>query len=270
MNKKSILIIGGGIGGSIFVKNLLFYDDLKIELSSNSVNGKTFKLAKEFEIPFTLIEELIKENSLNRFDIIVICTPPGTKLPIVDNLITKGYKNALIIEKPISLYVDRAKKMQEMITNNGNKSIVAVSRRFMDNFEKFKSGAYEIEWPIMDDINVDTITHILPHALDLLCIIEEDDDLMVENVIYTKHNDYRISGYINRKPFYLNMYHTNNRTPITINGKEHKLLINQVIRKRMIDSFELKTNPSTDIFSCHIKIASILEKVIFLRERGGI
>ena len=163
-----ILIVGGGISGKRFVESY-FFDEYNLDICGLNINGKAQKLAEKYKLNYFNISEL-KLCYINKYDCIIISTPPESRSEILNKIISLKYKNKLIIEKPFALNIEEAKQYVKLLKNNDFE--VCYSRRFEPCKYKIKKSIinnYTIIWPV--NINVisketNYIHHLLPHIID--------------------------------------------------------------------------------------------------------
>lgn len=260
--KKRILIIGGGNGGARFCESLSFEDKYELILTAKTLNGKTEKLARKFSVRFELYNKIITRSELKKIDMVIICTPPGTKLEILKRLIELDCFKPIIFEKPLSLEPKRAKKILELLERHKIRSNIAYIRRFEKNkFNKIKTEKMHlIEWPYFSEYKINPLAHILPHILDTI-ILMTGKKIIFQRISF-ENNNYVVEGRTTI-PFTIKLYKGNKKAPIIINGKEIKWPNHFDLYPLLVEkTFKSDPKENEKIFTESINISYILKKIL--------
>lgn len=272
MNKKKILILGGGNSGRRFCKVLVFYEEFTIVLSSNSVNGKTKMLAEEYGLTFKIINDIFKENLVNTFDLIILSLPPYCKLEMLKSILSYGYNGKIIFEKPLSMDYGRAKEILSLIKCHRLKTLVAFNRRFQGQVNSdmvIRNDTIKIDFPHNISYKIDPIVHTLPHAIDTLLLVGGDGEIKLNKCIKL-NAAYLVYGILNEKNFIINLYLTNNNkykvkiNDIQIEWPNVKCSLNMV--KKV---FDISYNESIYYLENAVNVTKALEEANSLINKGS-
>jgi hypothetical protein len=266
--KKKILIIGGGNGGSRFCNALIFNSRYEIVLSSETLNGKTIRLSRRYNLQFELYKHIINSKGLKKIQLVVIATPPGTKLKILKDLINSNYRNPIIFEKPLSLEPRRCLAIINLLSNYKIKATVAYARNFYSNELRQIKGKNNlvIEWPYLKSFKIDQIIHNLPHALNVVTIITKSR-LHLDSFSEDKF-DYLISGKTSLGCFRIRLFKAKKADQPVINGKkiEWPNYLN-IYPKIIAHIFKCSQEEMETTFEQSLNIAEILKKVLKASKR---
>ncbi|MBF0300379.1 MAG: Gfo/Idh/MocA family oxidoreductase [Oligoflexia bacterium] len=217
----NIAIIGGGNSARRFTEALVFGGDINPTLVGFA-KGKTPLLANQYGLNF--IDEYYFWNECNSFDLIIIATTPGSKLDILERLISKKYSNAIIFEKPLSTCPQRAKKIFDLVKDNNIRSTIAYSRQFLSqSLVDLSSNFKNIEWPYCKSSG-DPIVHQLPHILHLIAfnagLFLKDHSYSPFEVTKIKYNngDYQIFIKFLDNSYEINLYNSESPKMAKIDG----------------------------------------------------
>ncbi|MCR5477079.1 MAG: Gfo/Idh/MocA family oxidoreductase [Lachnospiraceae bacterium] len=79
---------------------------------------------------FPSLEEAMAAGALKDIDVVSICTPPDTHLPLVRRLLQAGTSRILFCEKPLTEDTGEAKELLRAVTESGVTLIPNISRRW--------------------------------------------------------------------------------------------------------------------------------------------
>ncbi len=175
---SKILIVGGGNSGTRYCCGLLLYSNHQVILSSQKHDGKTYKLAKEYKVPFYILDEL--KEKINQFDLIILSVPLETKKDIFLKMVVQwGYRHRFILEKPLALTENDLWDYVKTANKYGICYIVGYQKRYFLNKDIIVESNMEILYPSFKDEKL--IIHNLAHALDLCMRIMDIAELTVES-----------------------------------------------------------------------------------------
>lgn len=173
---------------------------------------KLKKLSDKLNLNFLLYSELFSIN-INYFNVIIICCPPNTKLEVLKDLVSLGYKNCIIFEKPLSLDINRANEIYNIIKEKQLKSIVSFSRRFYHIPEEISLSNFEelnIKWPYIKNFKINPIIHIFPHICDYILKLCNSEEFKIINIYSNYKSNYIIQGLCNLKKINIYLYSSHN------------------------------------------------------------
>ena len=183
-----ILIIGGGNSGENFCKGILLNSEYEITLTSLRNEGKTKKLSEKYYLNFQLFEHVCSD--LKNFNLIIVCTPLGTKFDIFETILSFGYRGKFILEKPITTDFIKLKKYNNLIEKYSLKVFIAYSRRYY-TWSYTKTDCYKIVYPIKSFEN--TVLHNLPHILDVIYVITDKKFTLKAIKVSRSENEIKIT-----------------------------------------------------------------------------
>lgn len=138
-NNINVAIVGAGRWGMNHVKtaaSLLNHQNIVVCDGVSSTESKIKALSNEINFT-TDVEKIINDEKINA---VIIATPAETHFEIAKKCILAG-KNVLV-EKPITLYLDEAKELEQLASENNVKLMVGHVLLFHPAVLKMK---YEIE-----------------------------------------------------------------------------------------------------------------------------
>jgi len=174
---KSILIIGSGYIAKEYCKILEFIKCQNVVILGNSEES-TKKLASEFNFEYIFGGFEGKLSTIEKKDLVIICTPIHLLLDATKLSLQSGQKN-ILIEKPGSLYPEKLLQLNEQIDDQilkiafnrlfyssqlhlkkliENEEITSCHFQFTEwihtiNFEKYQKDAY-LRWGISNSLHV--------------------------------------------------------------------------------------------------------------------
>jgi len=135
MNEKlNIGIIGCGTISAVHAKALKKSKNGEIVSAYSRNKENLTKITNEFSIDgYTELDEFLDDPNINA---VSICTPSGTHLDYAEKAAEAG--KHVIIEKPIEVSLERAKKIIEVCKSNNVRLAVIYQNRFIDDVVKMK------------------------------------------------------------------------------------------------------------------------------------
>lgn len=225
-----ILILGGGVAAHRYVESLIWTDH-EIHIAGIDVIGKSKQLSAEYSIPYFKFDYLDVETVRN-YDMLIVCLSLDRKYDILLRIIKyMGYKNCIIIEKPLCTSEDELQKYFDLLSPLERCS-VACQRDFdLSNYRIDKSNSYQIIWHSIYESLSANIMHMLPHLLSWLMLE------VGKNIQLKKNDDYLVGTIDNKK---LEIYFIKSKdSHVSINGINYKSPNYRVLNRKIIEQVYL-------------------------------
>lgn len=252
----NILIIGGGIAARRYIESLLWTEH-NIYISGKNVLGNSKKISEEYILPYFDFDNV----NVSLFDVIIVCNAINGKYNIVYDLIEiKGYRKALIIEKPLTIFKEEITCYKELLNKLKACAVVCQRDFCIEKYQIPDSSSYNIIWHSIKSEYESNIIHMLPHLLSWL-MIEIGDD-----IVLTSENNI-LKGKINKRDVVIS-FESSEINGIEINGKFYESPNYRNLNKDIVNKvYSFNKHDSDENIDRAIKASKIICKL--LEEKNG-
>ncbi len=249
-----ILVIGGGIAARRYVEPLLWTQH-EIDVSGIGVVGASRKLAEEFGLCYYPVTSLDKEQ-IDKYGMIIICLSLEKKYEVISRLINDlEYKNAIIIEKPLSILEDEIEKYREILYNVEKCAIVCQRNFDIEHYSIEKDERYKIKWFSINNELISSIIHMLPHLLSWL-MIEIGNDIELEQ------DGDDLKGVINGKELVIRFIRSK-EVGIEINGKRYSSPNYRILNCKIVEAVnQFQCEDSRKNIDIALQVSKLISKLL--------
>ncbi|MCL2155493.1 MAG: hypothetical protein FWH53_07615 [Leptospirales bacterium] len=249
-----ILILGGGIAAHRYVESLLWTPH-EVFICGFDIKGQSKRLSNDYSLPYTLFFDL-SEYDINDFETIIACVALTDKYKIIYRLINDlKYNNCIIIEKPLSIYMNELESYYNLLSPLKSYAVVCQRDFAASNYKILISDMYNITWLSITDDIFSNMINMLPHLLSWL-ILEIGDDIKL-NVV-----DNELHGTICNKRLYIRFEKSSNNRVI-INNTVYETPNYRLINSKVADIvYSFSKNDSIINLNRAIAVSKIVSKLV--------
>lgn len=256
-----IVIVGGGHSAQRFVEALLFDTNLSITLTGRK-GGNAERLSKKFGLEFYPWDEfLFRVENYFQPSIVIFSTKLGTKFDLLQNLYKVGYKNSLVLEKPLSLSLEKIDSIQRLIESRNVVCFIPFTREFSDEYKmNFKILPEEIllEWPFIE-LGIDPLVHQGAHMMHFLAMNFEEYKIELKTV-KREGTDYHFEGNIGDNKLICRLISdSTGKKQFALNGRSFPKINHLLAYPKMIEAIIQSSGSSSNH---HIKRAIRAAKLL--------